>query len=375
MDKERLACLRLIRSENLGLRTFFSLMKTFGTAQKALEQVQRFSSNHQRRIELCSEEKAIEEIERTLAYGAEFIFYNDEAYPSLLKEITDYPPVITVMGKRKELLSKDKVAIVGSRSASVNGANFAHKIAAEVSEAGYIIVSGLARGIDNYAHNGSLKAGTIAVIASGIDHIYPPENKSLYGEIIEKGLIITEQAFGSLPKSVYFPQRNRIISGMSLATIVVEASVKSGSLITARFALEQDRDVFAVPGFPLDIRYSGTNHLIKQGAALLETAEDVLNLLRQGRSLPRNGDQLDLLNDTNSIKISESETIAKQVSQKDLDKLHELVLSKLGTTPVSIDQLVQGLNIPMALLSLALIELELAGKIERTGSNQVILVM
>jgi DNA processing protein len=374
MDKEKLACLRLIRSENLGLRTFFSLIKTFGTAQKALEQVQRFS-NHQRKIELCSEEKAIEEIEKTLAHGAEFIFYNDEGYPGLLKEITDYPPVITVMGKRKELLSKDKVAIVGSRSASVNGANFAHKIAAEVSEAGYVIVSGLARGIDNYAHNGSLKGGTIAVIASGIDHIYPPENKSLYGEIIEKGLIITEQAFGSLPKSVYFPQRNRIISGMSLATIVVEASVKSGSLITARFALEQNREVFAVPGFPLDIRYSGTNYLIKQGAALLETAEDVLNLLRQGHSLPRRGEQLDLLDDTNNIKISEPESIAEQVSQKDLDKLHELVLSKLGTTPVSIDQLVQGLNIPMALLSLALIELELAGKIERTGSNQVILVM
>ena len=178
-DQEKLACLRLIRSENVGPRTFFSLLKYFKTAQKAIENIRNLSSYRgiKRDIKLYSEEKAVDEIEKTLAYGAELVFYNDTRYPILLKEISDYPPVITVMGKNMELLAKDKVAIVGSRSASVNSTNFAYKIASEISKAGYVIASGFANGIDTYAHKGSLKHGTIAVMASGIDHIYPPENK------------------------------------------------------------------------------------------------------------------------------------------------------------------------------------------------------
>jgi len=377
-NQEKLACLRLIRSENIGPRTFFSLLKHFKTASKAIEKVRDLSSSGRlrKKIKLCSEEEATIEIEKTLAYGAELIFYNDERYPALLKEIPDYPPVITVIGKRKELLSSDKVAIVGSRSASVNGTNFAHKIAAEVSEGGYVIVSGLARGIDTSVHRGSLKHGTIAVMASGIDHVYPPENKKLYDEIIEHGLVITEQAFGSLPKAIYFPQRNRIISGLSLATIVVEASFKSGSLITAKLAAEQNREVFAVPGFPLDLRYNGTNYLIKQGANLLETSDDVFNLLRQEVRISRRCDQLELdLSDQKNTKISKNNNAEDQFSQKELDKIHELVLSKLGTMPVSIDQLVRELEISTSLISVALIELELIGKIERVGSNQIMLVV
>jgi DNA processing protein len=377
-DLERLACLRLIRSENVGPRTFFSLLKVFKTAKIAVEKVSSLYSSGKlkRKIKLCSEQEAREEIERTLQYGAELIFYNDERYPELLKEIPDYPPVLTVFGKRKDLLSKDKIAIVGSRSASVNGANFAHKIAAEVSDAGYVITSGFARGIDNYAHKGSLNHGTIAVLANGIDHIYPAENKNLYNEISEHGLLITEQAFGSLPKATNFPQRNRIISWLSLAIIVIEASVKSGSLITARLAAEQNREVLAVPGFPLDIRYSGTNYLIKQGASLLETAEDVFNAVRMEVRIKRKENQLELdLSDQNDTEICEATNIDDKPQKKDLDKIHELVLSKLGTMPVSIDQLVQLLKLPVSCISLALIELELEGKLERVGSNQVMLVV
>ena len=378
VNQEKLACLRLIRSENVGPRTFFSLLKYFKTACNAIERVRELSSSgrFRKKIKLCSEEEATSEIEKTLEYGAELIFYNDKKYPSLLKEIPDYPPVITVIGKGKELFSKEKVAIVGSRSSSVNGANFAHKIAAEVSEGGYVIVSGLARGIDTSAHRGSLKCGTIAVMASGIDHIYPPENKKLYSEIIEHGFIITEQPFGSLPKAIHFPQRNRIISGLSLATVVVEASFKSGSLITAKLAVEQNREVFAVPGFPLDLRYNGTNYLIKQGANLLERSDDIFNLLRQEIRIPRKQEQLQLdLLDEKNTKMLHNKSIDDQILQKDLDKVHELVLSKLGTTPISIDKLIQELEISMPLLSVALIELELAGKIERVGSNQVMLVI
>ena len=377
-EQEKLACLRLIRSENVGSRTFFSLLKAFKTAQKAIEKVRELSSagRFRKAIKLCPEDEAVAEIEKSLAYGAEMLFYNDDSYPNLLKEISDPPPVLTVIGKRKELLSKDKVAIVGSRSFSVNGANFAHKIAAEIAEGGYPIVSGFARGIDTYAHRGSLQNGTIAVMANGIDHIYPPENKNLYSEIVEHGLILTEQAFGSLPKAICFPQRNRIISGLSLATIVIEANVKSGSLITARCAIEQNREVFAVPGFPLDLRYSGTNYLIKQGAYLLEGAEDVLNLLRQGTRIPRRKEQLELdFSMSDNTQPPKNNEVDNQLSQKDLDKVPELVLSMLGTMPVSVNQLVRKLEIPMDLLFLALIELELAGKVERIGSNQFMLVV
>ena len=200
--------------------------------------------------------------------------------------------------------------------------------------------------------------------------------KNLYGEIIEHGLVITEQAFGSLPKAIYFPQRNRIISGLARATAVIEANVKSGSLITAKFALEQNREVFAVPGFPLDLRYSGTNHLIKQGACLLDTSDDVLNFLKQEFHVSANIEQSESnLFDQNNAENAENKNIDNQFSQKDLDKIHELVLSKLGTMPVSINQLVQELEIPITHLSLALIELELAGRIKRIGSSQVMLVI
>ena len=297
-------------------------------------------------------------------------------YPELLRH-SSYPPKSLYYEGDVGLLNNDNlIAVVGTRRMSEYGKEVTRTFVRGLVDAGYVIVSGLASGIDASAHRSSLKYGTVAVMANGIDYIYPPENKKLYSEIIEHGLVITEQAFGSLPKAIYFPQRNRIILGLSLATAVVEASFKSGSLITAKFAAEQNRDVFAVPGFPLDLRYSGTNYLIKQGANLLESSEDIFNVLRQGIRISKKCEQVDLdLLNGKTTKILQNKDIDGHILQKDLDKIHELVLSKLGTTPVSIDQLIQEIGISMSSLPVVLIELELAGNIKRVGSNQVMLVI
>jgi DNA processing protein len=367
---ELIATLRLIRSENIGPKTCIALISHYGSACEALKKVIELSKcgRLSRNITLCSEEHVALEIEATESCGAELISYQDECYPALLKEIANYPPIITVAGRRRELLQGNKVALVGSRNASISGANFAHKIAAELSDAGLVVVSGLARGIDAHAHLGSLDKGTIAVVGCGIDQIYPPENKDLYTKIMENGLIITEQAFGSMPKAAYFPQRNRIISGLSLATVVIEAGLKSGSLITADFALEQNREVFATPGFPLDYRYSGTNKLIKQGANLLESSEDILHVLGQQPQ--------ELFKNSANAQLSSFKSVATYnvPMQKDLAKTRELVLSSMSAVPVGLNQLAELSSIPLNLLSIAVVELELQGKLERVGSNQFVLI-
>lgn len=372
---ETISTLRLIRSENVGPKTFFSLIKAFGSAVHALAKVEEFSSHGRlaSNIKLCPHDEVIKEIELATAFGAEIICCTNDRYPALLKEISNYPPVITIAGPAKHLLQSRCVAIVGSRNPSINGNNFAHKIATELAESDYTIVSGFARGIDTYAHMGSLAHGTIAVTACGINHIYPPENKKLYQDILNKGLILTEQAFNSLPKAVYFPQRNRIIAGLSLATVVIEAGIKSGSLITANFALEQNREVFATPGFPLDYRYSGTNHLIKQGAYLLEKTEDILTVLNQqciptSKARSASFDTALCDPDTSVPHIENAEV------QKDLDRIRKLVLDKIGTMPITFDQLIRSIGAPSNLLAVALVELELEGKLERVGSNQFLLI-
>jgi DNA processing protein len=371
ISDEKLSALRLIRSENVGIKTFFSLLKFFGSANKAINKVQELSikGGRSKPIKLYSKENAIEEIEKAYAYGAEIIHYQEDSYPKLLQEIADFPPIITVFGKNRELLNKDKVAIVGSRNASLNGTRFAYKIANEIAEHGYVIVSGLARGIDSYVHRGSLEHGTIAIIAGGIDNIYPPENKDLYQSIADKGLVIAENPFGTIPKAQNFPQRNRLISGLSKATIVIEGSIKSGSLITANFALEQNREVFAVPGFPMDTRYSGTNKLIKQGAYLLETVEDVLHIINariaQNKSLFTNQQKHYQEGDFN---------LNDKVIEKDLDKVRNLILSILSVSPITIDDLIRKLNVPVGIVMLSIIELELAGVVQRTRNNEVVLL-
>ncbi len=364
--EEVMASLRLIRSDNSGIKTFYNLIKYYGSALATIKKISELPSLNvkTRKITLASEEDIQQELENVEKIGAQFLHYQDQDYPYLLKLTADPPPFLTIIGK-KELLQRDTVAIVGSRNASTNGLNFTHKIATELSKANLVIVSGLARGIDTAAHKSSLANGTIAVIAGGIDNIYPLENKKLFEEIADNGLIIAENSYGTTPTAKNFPQRNRIISGLCMGTVVMEANLKSGSLITAKFAAEQGRNVFAVPGFPLDYRYSGTNYLLKQGAILIESAEDILEHLKYNRSK-----QLDLLyTETTDKELPEETCEVKQ----DIDQIQNLILSSIGFSPTTIDDLMIRHNLSVDIIQIAILELELEGKVIK--SNNTITLM
>lgn len=365
--QEKLAWLRLIRSEQVGVKTFFDLISLYGTAEKALEAIPDMAVRGGRKnpIKIYSQELAKKEMENTNNIGAELLIYIEEEYPERLKNIYDPPPVITVRGDVK-LLGKDSIAIVGARNASANGIRFSEGLAKDLGDGGYIIVSGLARGIDTAAHKGSLKTGTIAVIAGGINNIYPPENEKLYNVIAEKGAIIAELPFGAAPKAQHFPQRNRIISGLSLGVVIVEAALKSGSLITARLALEQGREVFAVPGHPQDPRAQGPNRLIKQGAILIESAEDVIRAITSQPFFSKAFEK----------KPNEYMAHKPEIPKEDeLRDLRKLVLEKLSPHSVAIDDLAILCGAPIHHVKAIILELELAGKIERQRGNKVSLLI
>ncbi len=274
--KETIDILRLIRSENVGSRTFWSLIKLFGSST-AIENIQEFSlrGGRSKPVKVFSQSEASKELELLEKNNTKIITYKSLEYSRLLLEIFDCPPILSYKGNIGLLSHERCLASVGARNASVNGRAFAAKIAKELTDADYIMVSGLARGIDTAVHQVNTSK-TIGVIAGGIDHVYPIENVKLFEQIQQEGLIIAELAIGSKPLGQHFPQRNRLISGISLGTVVIEASLKSGSLITARFALEQNREVFAVPGFPLDTRCQGTNKLIKEGTYMVESTQDIV---------------------------------------------------------------------------------------------------
>jgi DNA processing protein len=360
--------LRLIRSENVGIKTFQSLIKIYGTAAKALEMLPELSKRGGRSVPIkpYSKSQVEDEIAATKKLGGKVLCYLDDEYPNLLKHIDDYPPVISIQGNA-ELLNKPAIGIVGARNSSLNGKIFAGKIAETLGANSIIISSGLARGIDTAAHKASLKTGTIAVIAGGLGHIYPPENADLYREIAEKGVIVAELATGSVPRSQHFPQRNRIISGISLGIVVIEAGLQSGSLITARLALEQNREIFAVPGFPLDPRCIGTNKLIKEGAILVDSPETII-------------DNLPNLERILESKISDNEdscynNFSINLDHSDLEFVRKKVLELLSATPISLDQLCSEVGFPVQYITLALIELELSGKLIRSpGSNFTIVL-
>lgn len=359
-------CLRLIRSENIGSKTFQSLLLLYGTAEKALEAIPDMAKKGGRKkpIKLFSQKDAEKEIENCQRKGAKIITVFDKEYPKLLKHISDYPPVITVYGNI-EALNEPALAIVGARNSSANGCSFAHNICMELGRNKIFTVSGLARGIDTAAHNGSLEYGTIAVVAGGIDVIYPPENKDLFKKIGEKGAVIAEMPFGAIPKAQNFPRRNRIISGMCRGVLVVEASLNSGSLITARMALEQDREVFAVPGSPLDPRCAGTNKLIKQGANLVTSADDILNVLDYS-----NQDDFLLGEDTNSY------SGAKHLSlnESEIDKARPHIIEKIGCSPTAIDDIISQTDFSAHIVLSVILELELAGRLERNFGNKVSMI-
>jgi DNA processing protein len=365
-SNETIDILRLIRSENIGPKTFFSLIKFFGSATKALENAQDFSlrGGKSKPIKLYSKEHALKELESLEKHKCSLITYKDSNYSELLSQISDPPPVLSYKGNISLLNHNKIIAIVGARNSSVNARSFASNLSKDLTKSGYVTTSGLARGIDTSVHSSSISS-TIAVIAGGIDHIYPPENKNLYAEIAENGLLLAELPVGFKPLSQHFPQRNRIISGLALATIVIEAGLKSGSLITANFALEQNREVFAAPGFPLDPRCIGSNRLIKNGAYLLENADDIiLNVLSNDRlkeSLKEGEKYFNSLNlnmGNNNIQIT--------------DKDRKLVIELLSASDTTIDLIAKESKLDLPILYT--IFLELAGKIIRSAGNKISLI-
>ena len=362
-ENEKISWLRLIRSQNIGPITFYKLLARYGTASNALETLPEISKKQKKELYICSIEEAEKELAALSSFGAGVLYAGAEDYPLALAAIEDAPPILTYRGD-KNFLHQSGVGIVGARNASHNGRKFAQHLARDLGQGGQMIFSGLARGIDTSAHEGSLENGTVAVIAGGIDIIYPEENTKLYHAICEQGCVVAESPFGQKPFAQSFPRRNRIISGLSNGVIVVEASLRSGSLITARLAAEQGRDVFAVPGFPFDPRAAGPNKLLKDGAILVEKAQDVvehLHLFKSSEiSYPHTG-----LNEEseNSFLFEGDEHITENASEQ--------ILNTLSMLPVHMDEVFRDLNISPATGNSTILELEITGKIKRVPGGKI----
>lgn len=359
---ELIASLRLLRSERIGVRTYYDLLRVYGSPNKALQALPEIARNRKQTLKIATREEAEGELEKIVDYGATLLPFTHRSYPKALKLIADPPPIIAVRG-RTELLHKSNVAIVGTRNASANSLTLTSRFAKQLSENGYNIVSGLARGIDTEAHQASLAQGTIAVLAGGIDHIYPPENAKLYAQIAEQGLLIAEMPFGTAPTPNLFPRRNRIISGLAEAVVVMEASLNSGSLITADYAVEQNRIVAAIPASPLDPRARGNNHLLKQGAVLVESVTDLLSLLS---AQPRLADSGASVKTPEITKVN----LAEFANRANIEAARKHVLSLLDTTPIEFEQLASYVAAPLPVLILAVLELELSEDIERHLGNR-----
>ena len=362
-DAERLDWLRLARSENVGPVTFFALLERFATAAAVLDALPALARRGGRRrpIKVCARAAAEREIEALAALGGRMIALVEPDYPAPLAAIADPPPVIALRG-RADLLATDCIAVVGARNASANGLHFAERLAAELGAAGLTVVSGMARGIDARAHAGAIESGTVAVMGGGVDVLYPKENASLFERLLADGAVIAEAPLGTVPMGRHFPRRNRIIAGLSRGVVVVEGAARSGSLITARLALEQGREVMAVPGSPLDPRASGPNRLIRQGATLVEGANDVLDALAEGGRPVLAERRQRWQSDTAHAMPQEDEAPADA---------RESLAQLLGPSPVPVDLLVRQSRLTPAMVATILLELELAGRLERHPGNRV----
>jgi DNA processing protein len=359
-DAQRVAWLRLIRSDNVGPVTFRELLNHFGSATAAIDAMPDLSERAGRRIRICSEADAESEMAALSDFGGRLIAMGEAEYPRWLSAVDGAPPLLAVHGNTA-CLSAPIVSVVGSRNASVAGRKFAMQISHALGEVGYVVASGLARGIDAAAHEGALAAGTIAVFAGGLDRPYPSENVRLAGRIVEAGgAHLSEMPMGWEPRARDFPRRNRIISGLALGVVVVEAAQRSGSLITARLAGEQGRAVFAVPGSPLDPRAAGANALIKDGATVVTEVADILAELQPmlGKETPA---------------VALSEPPVEPPSEPDDDD-RTTILSALGPTPVGIDEVIRFTKLRPAVVHLLLIELDLAGRLERHPGQRVSLI-
>lgn len=399
-DEQLVDWLRLIRSENIGPRTFRELVNRFGGARAALEALPDLAAKtlRGRTIRIAPRDDILREIEQARAMGVRFVATGEPDYPPLLREIPDAPPILSIRGV-SETTRRDGVALVGSRNASAAGLAFAERLARSLARADYVIVSGLARGIDAVAHRATLETGTIAVLAGGQARPYPAEHARLVAQIAEQGLLVSEMPLEWEPRGRDFPRRNRIISGISRATVVVEAARRSGSLITARFANEQGREVFAVPGSPLDPRAEGTNDLLRQGATLCARPEDVIDALAAGGPRPAGVlfddsqeiqadeplfDELDLFPRQGGFAFEESAPAAQKIHPPEepppthassrmepCANARELVVSLLGPAPVPVDELIRLAGLPAQEVQGVLVELDLDGRLERHGPNAV----
>ncbi|MGH6890784.1 MAG: DNA-processing protein DprA [Dongiaceae bacterium] len=369
-EQERFDCLRLARSDQVGTANYRRLIHRYRSAGEALARLPELAQRGGRTRPLVAPPVAVIETELAEAarIAARYVFLGEPDYPPALAAIEDAPPCIILLGNA-DRLKLSCVAIVGARNASANGQRLARDLAHGLATAGWCVVSGLARGIDGAAHQGALAAGpqgggTIAVVAGGVDNIYPQENAALRDRILEGGLLVSEMPPGFKPRDIHFPRRNRIISGLSRGAVVVEAALRSGSLITARMAGEQGRDVMAVPGSPLDPRCRGANRLIREGAALVEDSEQVLEILT-GLGHRLEPAEPNLAEIDQPIEIS---------SESEVDRTRGEVLGRLGPSPIAVDELLRQCQSSPPVVGQVLLELDLAGRLERHPGNRVSLL-
>lgn len=360
-ETEATARIRLIRSENVGPITFRQLLSQFGSALTALDALPDLArrGGRGRPLKIAAQSLAEDERAATIAIGAETLHLGVDGYPEALEATDGAPALLHVLG-HTHLLHMPMVGVVGGRAASVAGKSLATTLSKEIGAEGYGIVSGMARGIDAAAHQAALETGTVAAMAGGVDCIFPPENTDLYHDIKERGTLVSEEPPGMKPLARHFPKRNRIISGLALGVIVLEAKARSGTLITARAAAEQGRLVFAVPGAPGDPRSEGANTLIRDGATLVRSSADILDELRPLRS------------PTLSEPQSSSGSLELFSNEIDLtDTERRAVFDGLSHTPVDLDRLAEALELSVAKVQIAVLELELAGRAHRSSFGVV----
>ncbi len=370
ISAENLAKLRIIRTQNIGPKTFHKLMRRYATALNALDACGVWASE---KFSLCSDTLLQRELDMLHNAKASLVFYGDDTYPAALRELPDAPIVLSVLGDVAHL-ARRQVAIVGNRSASAAGLAWTRTLATDLARAGVCITSGLARGIDTAAHEGALLAGspTIAVVAGGVDHIYPPENAALRGRIIEHGCVVSEQPWGMVPTASLFPQRNRIIAGLSVGVVVSEATRHSGSLITAECALGYGREVWAVPGTPSDQRSSGPNWLLKNGAALVEHAADILPQLPHSAApyLVRYSPQANLFDDEGLAPLDDPMALPEAPLGLETPPARTRLFALLGHVPATFDELLRQTGLSEAEANALLVELELDGHATRDADGR-----
>lgn len=370
-DEERIARIRLARTENVGPISFLRLIERHGSAAAAIGALPEIASRTGRSLAVPPQEAAQREIQAHSRAGARLVVWGDADYPPMLAAITDPPPLLSVLGA-VEMLSRPSIAIVGARNASAGGQRLAETIARDLSERGIMVVSGLARGIDAAAHRAALANGTVAVVAGGVDIIYPPEHAELHRHIAAGGAVVAKRPLGSEPQARHFPRRNRVIAGLVAGVVVIEAAQRSGSLITARVALDEGREVFAVPGSPLDPRCRGSNDLLRHGAVLTESADDILEALGSRLAEPRIPPRQQLGAPPlppSRLPIAPFPQAAPSAADP-----QAAILESLGPTPVAVDELVRRCQLSPSIVSTVLLELELAGRLERHPGQRVSLL-